>query len=202
MLNTFYRSLSVLLHPIFMMLIGTLVMFNTNTFMKFSLSSEMKQWIYSVLTVNTIVLPGLFALILWRNRYISSLAIPQVPERRVPYLITLLLYLVTLYLFLQFDLPRLIYKYLAGACISIFLLFLLSLMRIKASAHMAGISGLLGGLIFTSLILSVNLIDFIYPTILMCGLLATARLKLKAHKPIEVFAGFFIGLLGQFVMHA
>lgn len=36
-------------------------------------------------------------------------------------------------------------------------------------------------------------------TIVLCGLIGTARLLLKAHEPREVYVGYFAGFTGQFI---
>jgi len=64
----------------------------------------------------------------------------------------------------------------------------------KMSAHMTGIGGLLAvlgvlGIYFPSL----NLAYLLVATLLVGGLVASARLYLDAHRPAEVYVGLLVG---------
>jgi membrane-associated phospholipid phosphatase len=66
----------------------------------------------------------------------------------------------------------------------------------KMSAHMIGLGGLLG----VVLVLGSKFPTFevVYPllgAIILCGLVASSRLLLQAHKPLEVYAGLLAGFM-------
>ena len=77
--------------------------------------------------------------------------------------------------------------------------FILSLLKFKASLHMAAISGLTVFVIGLSLHFQVSLISLISLLLFLNGLIATSRLHLKAHTSREVYIGFFIGLISPFL---
>jgi len=62
---------------------------------------------------------------------------------------------------------------------------------------MVGIGGLIGSLIVVSYVLQYNSILQISVLIILAGLIATSRLYLEAHKPKQIYSGFFLGLLTQ-----
>jgi membrane-associated phospholipid phosphatase len=65
----------------------------------------------------------------------------------------------------------------------------------KISAHAVGTGGLLGFLF--GIVYSFAATELLYPTlvcVLATGLLLSARLYLNAHTPVEVGAGFLLGL--------
>ena len=63
----------------------------------------------------------------------------------------------------------------------------------KISMHMIGVGGMLGALIGVSLAAYVDTALYVILTALICGMVGFARLKLKAHTPAQVYAGFFAG---------
>ena len=60
---------------------------------------------------------------------------------------------------------------------------------------MAGVGALLGLAVYTSYSFGLQFLLFIACLVLLAGLVGTSRLFLKAHTPLEVYTGFFLGLL-------
>jgi len=79
-----------------------------------------------------------------------------------------------------------------GGVASVICAFIINL-KWKVSAHMTGIGGLLGALISTSILLEVDLISYVILSIFVSGLIASSRLILNAHTPLQLIAGFFLG---------
>lgn len=86
-----------------------------------------------------------------------------------------------------------------GATITIFVAWMLSF-RWKVSIHMIGIGGLTGMLFGLSKILNADLLTIIIITILFSGLLGTSRIILGAHSPKQVYVGFLIGFLTEWLV--
>ena len=63
------------------------------------------------------------------------------------------------------------------------------------------LSSALGFFLIYGNIYSISTIPISIVIILLTGLLASARLQLKAHNTKEVYLGFVIGLLGQFIAY-
>lgn len=196
MARIFFQVISYLLHPLLIPSLGLLILFNTNTYLNFSIPSEYKQVIYLLVFLNTFCMPFLVSYIMLRRKYIKSLEMKSSGERKLPYLVTLIFYGFTLYLLREASIPHLIYLFLAGATAAVFFTLLINL-KWKISAHMVGMGGLCGALIAFSLKLSVNILPFIFLFIFLSGLLGLARLKTGAHNPAQVYAGFLLGLITQ-----
>jgi len=142
--------------------------------------------------LGTYVLPSALILGLKKFGVISSIHLESANERRYPYLFTALFFYLTAQSVRSFQVPESVSVYLfAGVLASGVLMILLSFSKI--SAHMAGLGGLLGLTFFISYNYSMELLGIISLLILIAGLLATARLKLKAHTPIQVYTGFLVG---------
>ena len=89
-------------------------------------------------------------------------------------------------------------RFLMGAAMSIGILTVL-LPYTKASAHMAGVGGIVGLIWYMSEAYYVDLFSFWIIAILATGLVASARLYLKAHSPIEIVLGLTAGITGALV---
>jgi hypothetical protein len=81
-------------------------------------------------------------------------------------------------------------------CISLFLY-----LNIKISLHTLAVSGLIGFLIYFSYFYKINVIIILAALFVLVGLIATARLKLRAHQLNEVLLGGVIGITAQFVVY-
>lgn len=189
--------ISKILHPIFMPLIGVALLFTLPTFIGFMTHEKLKIVIVFYVTINTLILPLLFSLILKWKGIINSLQMDTVEERRWPYLFSILMFLVCIWLFKEVNVNPLLINFLLGAAVSIFILLITSYFHFKMSAHLLGIGGLVGVI---SVVAIKDYIDISTPLIiliLLSGILGTARLQLKAHKPIEIYSGFLVGFLVQ-----
>jgi membrane-associated phospholipid phosphatase len=131
--------------------------------------------------------------LLYTFRLISDIWLEDKRDRFFPYLITALSYVFCSVLFFRMGMPLFVPSLLVGAAISLIVNAVISLWW-KISAHMTGVGGLLGGILCVSYKLSINPYGWIILIVLICGLVACARLYLKAHTLGQVAAGFFNGL--------
>jgi len=113
-------------------------------------------------------------------------------ERKLPFVVSLVFYMLTYYLMRELNLPGLLYILILGSAISIILAFFISLWW-KISIHMLGVGGLVGAILGLTLRLDADLINILSIAILGAGLIGYARLKLYAHTPAQVYAGFLLG---------
>ncbi|NEW79962.1 MAG: hypothetical protein GZ086_11175 [Gelidibacter sp.] len=63
------------------------------------------------------------------------------------------------------------------------------------------ISGLIGFLIYFSYFYKINIITILATLFVLAGLVASARLKLRAHQLNEVLLGGAIGIAAQFIVY-
>ena len=59
---------------------------------------------------------------------------------------------------------------------------------------------ILGFFLSLGTLYSILLLPFIIILIVISGILASARLRLKAHTPKEVYLGFFLGVISQLLV--
>lgn len=114
-------------------------------------------------------------------------------KRFIPYMLTILSYVTCLIAMHRMHLPR----YMSGTIVAaLFCMVLCTLLnfRWKVSTHVAGSGMLIGGLLAYSLLFNFNPIWYLCITILLAGILGTARIIVKQHTLFEVFAGFMTGM--------
>jgi hypothetical protein len=201
------KIISYIFHPLIMPTVGIWLILHTNTYMAYAVSDPTKWFITLIIFMATFVLPALCAAYLLHSGLISSMHMPSAQERRLPFLLTAIIYYLTYYLIKQlpilitvaeFSLPSIIYFIILGATFSVLLALIINF-KWKISVHMIGIGGLVGTLLGISLKYSTDLKIFICASIIVAGLIGSSRLKLKAHRLSQVYAGFFVGIFCELV---
>ena len=185
------QLLSYILHPAVYPLLGTLVILY---FGPHFLSLKITLLALLLVFVGTYILPVTLSYLLYKLRVIHSLEMKTANERRVPYLVGTLCYYLVSVLILQTDLPSDVHLYILASTVVIGI-HLVFLRFMKPSAHMAGIGGFTGLLLALSFHYQVNFIPMLSLCFLLSGLVASARLYLKAHNPLELVFGYFSGML-------
>lgn len=188
----FAKIISIIFQPLMMPLLTLLIVFNSNTFIAFSIADEMKTFIYFLFIAFTVVLPTMIFLWLIKRGVISSLDMPEASERKIPFLISIVLYFALYYLLRKLSLPGIVYVLLLGTILSIVICFFITIVW-KISIHMIAIGGVIGSLFALSIRLGADFILPIYLVILLAGFVGYARLKLYAHTPAQVYFGFILG---------
>jgi hypothetical protein len=90
--------------------------------------------------------------------------------------------------------------YLLGGLISTFILFILQLLKIKASIHLVGIGALTVFVGALSLHFKINVIYSLAFLVLLNGLVATSELEIKKTNYKEILFGIFTGFFPQLVL--
>lgn len=196
------QLLSLVFQPLFIPLYSVFLLFNTDTYITYAITPEVKQFIYGVVAINAIMLPMAVFFFLLHKGLIDSLHMHTARERSLPFLTVMLFQLSTFYLFLKMPVPSLIPNLVLGGVISVAIALLVNL-RWKISIHMLGMGGLVGTFIGLSVRYQVTTLHLVVVLILISGLVAYARLRLDAHTPAQVYAGFLTGialLLGTVVL--
>ena len=95
------------------------------------------------------------------------------------------------------DLSLLFY----ATSLALFIVYILFFFKIKASVHLLSLGIFVGFFMILSNIHAKSFIIVIIILFLIAGLLASARLALKAHTTKEIYIGFFIGLLTTSIVY-
>ncbi|HSI70707.1 MAG TPA: hypothetical protein VK941_10770 [Gillisia sp.] len=191
------KSASYIFHPLWMPFAGSLLYFVITP--RFFPLPLIKAKMLAI-AITTLFIPIVFYFLLKNLGKAKSMFLGDVKERRWPLFFYNLLIGLNLYQILDpYNYPAL-YYFFAGILFSTMTAFLLSLVNLKISLHMIGLSGILMFLLALSIYYRINLIYSIAFVIAALGLTASSRLELKAHNWLELALGVFIGLLPQIIV--
>jgi len=185
--------LSYLAHPLIVPLIGLLVISHSGTYAA-DIDQRFSQFIYLAVFVLTFIMPvGLIPLFMYSG-LAKSIQFTEKKERLIPLYITLVFYLAAYYLIKKLPVSQIYHRFLFSASLSV--LFVLAITYFwKISAHLVAWGGLVGMIFSLSLRFETDLMLFLIISILCSGCIGYARLRLNAHSPGQVYAGFFLGFL-------
>ena len=97
------------------------------------------------------------------------------------------------------EIPEL-YFFFIGILISTVTCLALAYAKFKASIHMIASAGFFMFAIALAIHFKINTNGTIALMCIIIGAIATSRLHLKAHTPVELAIGFFVGLLPQLIL--
>ena len=129
---------------------------------------------------------------------VKTLSLTTQDERKIPYILAGIFYMGLVAQNSTTGLPMEIKIFTIGATIALFVAFFINLFT-KISMHTVGMGGFLA-MIIIIIAKSYGGAEFLLIFgILACGLVATCRLLLGAHQVSDIYGGFFVGFLAQFV---
>ena len=135
-------------------------------------------------------------------RKINGFARQELSERKkryVPILLTIISYVFCLLMMRKLNIPW----YMTGiifVSLVISIICILVNLKWKLSEHMAGMGGIIGGLVSFSALFSYNPVVWLCLFILIAGILGSARIVLGHHTLGEVLSGFLVGLVCSFLI--
>lgn len=197
MIDQLLKSISFIFHPLLMPLLGVIFYFSKTP--RFIPDPVLKGKLFSV-TILTVVLPMLLYYLLKTLNKVDSVYLETTNERKLPLLLnSLIIVLVLIRVLPQNEIPEL-YFFFIGILISTITCFALAVVKFKASIHMIAASGFFMFAVALAIHFKVNINGTIALMCIILGAIATSRLHLKAHTPIELVIGFFVGLMPQLVL--
>ena len=190
----FAKIISVIFHPLLVPSYAMFILINTNNHFVLVLPVENRYIALLIVFLTSFALPALLMLILLKTGIIKSLQMESKHERVLPLFMTAIFFYGTYYLLKQGPHFALFNIFMLGATLLVIISLLVNYLT-KISIHMVAQGGLFGA--FTGFAISFNQ-DYtllIYLLIVVAGLTAFARLKLKAHNEVQVYSGFGLGVL-------
>lgn len=192
--KTIARIFSILFHPFSMTSLGMLLLFNSGTSLAV-IQTEVKNLSLIVTVLFTIVFPALMILLLYATRVIDNIELNKRRDRVLPMSLVIIMYMFTF--FVMRGIPQLTKGHIVFLLCPPAALFIALILNnfMKPSIHMLGIGMLLGIMLVLILFYGAQIQFIFMTTILVSGVLGTARLSLGLHTPLEIFAGFITGFL-------
>lgn len=194
----FYKYISTILHPIVIPTIGVMLYF---LLIPNNLVSNQKLMVLSLVFIVTYLIPLLIIVIFKKLKFIKNYKIETIKERKLPIaLMVFLFYLLGTTISNIANLRDLGLLFYATS-LALFIVYILFFFRIKASVHLLSLGIFTGFFMLLSNIHSKSFVIVIMILFLIAGVLASARLALKAHTSKEVYIGFFIGLITTSIVY-
>jgi hypothetical protein len=166
---------------------------------RFIPESVMKAKVFSI-TILTIVLPILLFYLLRTINKVDTFHLETVKERRIPLLInSIIIILIVIRVLPKNEIPEL-YFFFIGILISTMTCFTLALVKFKASIHMIASAGFFMFAMALAIHFKININGTLALMCIILGAIATSRLHMKAHTPVELTAGFLVGLMPQLIV--
>ena len=194
----FYKYISTVLHPIVIPTIGVMLYF---LLIPSNLVSNQKLMVLSLVFIVTYLIPLLILVLFKKLKFIKNYKVESIKERKLPIaLMVFLFYLLGTTISNVANLRDLSLLFYATS-LALFIVYILFFFKIKASVHLLSLGIFVGFFMILSNIHAKSFIIVIIILFLIAGLLASARLALKAHTTKEIYIGFFIGLLTTSIVY-
>ncbi|MCO6481020.1 MAG: hypothetical protein J5I94_30530 [Phaeodactylibacter sp.] len=215
MLRLLAKLISIVFHPLLAVtyMLALLLLVNPYLFGVNSISDQASKLLILQVFLSTFFIPFVAVAMLRLTGMIRSFQMESRQERIGPYIITGVFYLWMFRNFLDNPaIPTAFTSFLLGATIGLFFAFFINIFS-KISAHAVGMGGLLGMVVITMLLFSYNTFTVMSPrgtleisistvlliTILIAGLVGSARLFLQSHEPMDLYGGYLVGFASQFM---
>ena len=191
-MEKFYKTISVVLHPIVIPTIGVFLYFFLTPN---NLESQQKLAILSLVFITTYLIPLLILIIFKKIKLVKSFKTKSIRERKLPIAIMIILFYLlgnTIVNISQIrDLGILFY----ASSFGLILIYFLFGFNLKTSIHLMSIGIATSFFLILGEVYPINYVPIIIIGFLFAGLLGNARLYLNAHTTTEVYLGFFTGFI-------
>lgn len=197
MINQLLKSISFIFHPLLMPLLGVIFYFSKTP--RFIPDPVLKAKLFSI-TILTVILPMLLYYLLKTLKKVDSVYLETTDERKLPLLLNCLIIILVLVRVLPQHEIQELYFFFIGILISTITCFALAIVKFKASIHMIASAGFFMFAVALAIHFKVNINGTIALMCIILGAIATSRLHLKAHTPLELIIGFFVGMMPQLIL--
>ncbi|MCH8902799.1 MAG: hypothetical protein IIA45_02655 [Bacteroidetes bacterium] len=194
------QFISVALHPLFAPTIAFAIIMAFNPFL-FESNTLEKFLILLEIFVMTAIIPLMMVYVFYKIKIIKSLLMKKKEERLQPLVINLVIYTI-LYFQLKGDgYPTILNLTLLAGAVAAFITIVINFFT-KISLHSIAIAGLATLVYCTSESSSFKIQTLLYTLLILAGVVGTARLVLNAHKPIQIYLGYFVGWISVLAVYS
>ncbi|MBI9039375.1 MAG: hypothetical protein JEY97_14670 [Bacteroidales bacterium] len=192
------KIISYVFHPILMPSYALLfLLFFQYSFFSLTIPLNVKWLILTMVFITTVLFPLLSIFIMLRKGMLNSLKMESRQERIYPFITTAIFYYLTYYLLSRIQISYIFHVLILGSTLLIITALFINFFW-KISIHMIAIGGVLGTFLGLSVLTILNIPQFIFFLIFISGIIGFSRLKLNAHNPAQVYAGFLTGTVMMF----
>lgn len=186
------QVISVLFYPLFIPTYAFIILLTMPAYFSALMPAQAKWLVLGLVFMTTCVLPTLFIIAMIKTGMVTTTYLSKREDRTMPYIVSTIFFYVTYYILKKLQISPVYYYFIIGATLLNILVMGINLFW-KISSHTASLGGLAGMMLGLSIFLGTFYFQLIALAMLMAGITGFARLKLEAHTPNQVYAGFLLG---------
>lgn len=191
------KLLSYLFHPLFIPVYVTLILLWLHPLNSLLLDHKRRVLVTAAVFMSTAFFPAISVFLLWRLQFVNNIYLRQQKERIIPFVISMFFYFWIYYVSRNLDyFAQSLRMFLLGVFLSSASALFANIYT-KISMHGIAMGGLAGFAILQQFTDAHWLPLWTHIAIIIAGAVCTARLILNEHKPVDIYSGFFTGLLCQ-----
>jgi hypothetical protein len=198
MQKRFATLISWIFHPVIFPLLTCWILFLAGTNLQY-FNPLWRNKILLLIALGTLLLPLCFLPIIYYKRFFQSASTDGGNERFMILFFSTVAYYLTFHFTRGLPLPAVLQAVLLGAALTVFFLMVSSIFY-RISLHTAGAGGLIGILLALTIRTGIDLSMILMGAILLAGIIGYARLSLQAHKPVEIYSGYFAGFILNYMV--
>lgn len=192
----FYKFVSYVFHPLLFSFMGSfLYLYLTPK----HIVKEQEYIILFVVFVSTYIIPVLLLALLKKVELIDDYHLKTIKERKFPVLFFIMLSFLIGRALISIGIVDLLAFSFFGVAFALSFTYLLFNLKIKTSLHTLGIGGIIGFVMVISYEYQLNFNALLAGLFVLAGLIGVSRLALNAHGPKEVYIGFILGIISQWM---
>ena len=188
------QVISVVFYPLFVPTYAFGILLTMPAYFSALMPASDKWTIMGIVFFTTCVLPTLFFIVMIKTGIVSTTYLSKREDRTLPYIVSIIFFYLAYYMLKRLQVSPVLYYFMIGATLLNILVMGTNFFW-KISSHMASLGALTGMMVGLSYFLGTFYFVFIATTILASGITGFARLKLQAHTPSQIYAGFALGFL-------
>jgi len=192
-----HKFISTILHPTVLPTTGAFLYF---IFVTQQFGKRLQLIILGLIFILTYMVPILLLFFLKNFGFIKDFQVSTIKERRVPVIFMILILYFLGNTIIQIPMIRNLGILFYGTSLSLICIYILFSAKLKSSLHLVSMGNMLGFFLIMTNINNLSILFIIIPLIFLSGVLASSRLYLKAHTPVELLIGFFLGFIAQFTL--
>lgn len=188
--------ISYVFHPVFMPVVLILLLYRLAPVNFAGIPLESFRLMFVRIALNSLFFPLLGVALLKALGFIKSIQMEDRKDRLLSLIVIMIFYFWTNHVFKNMPggSPFIIRALLLGSFWGIVAIFMVSIF-FKISMHTTAAGGMIGIMIILLFINPINMAVPLFAGIFLAGLIGTSRLLLNAHTPLEIWAGYALGIV-------
>jgi len=191
-----FKVISYVLHPLLFAFMGSFIYLYLTPK---HVVKEQEYIILFVVFVSTYIIPIILLALLKKVKLIDDYHLRSINERKFPVLFFIMLSFLIGRALIAIHIVDLLAFSFFGVAFALSFTYLLFNLKIKTSLHTLGIGGIIGFVMVMSYEYQLNFNAFLAGLFVVAGLIGVSRLALNAHRPKEVYIGFVLGIVSQWM---